>query len=258
MSRVCCKTTNMSQNRKKKACKLSVEESLAESIHNLDKTRIRQIIQKNPGICTRKGVYPLIILMHTGEAGFHSYGRLEEVFEVGDILINEGGADVNAFYSDTRCTAAVSIAARLRSVSKLKFLLDRGAHVHSSRWKITSEGYPLFLVIRRSHVFLVNMVLRHGADPNAKDEDSGNSTLYYAISIMDGHREERRDICNILIQMGAQVNQHCFYFDERLRKNVRGSALCYALSVAGTDQELILLLKQMGAQRRIVEWPVVV
>ena len=248
----------MSQNRKKKkGCKLSVEESFTESILNLDKTRIRQIIQANVGICRRKGVYPLIILMHTGEANFHSYGRLKEVFEVGDILINEGKADVNAINGDSPRNTAVSIAAVLGSYGKLKFLLERGADVHSSRWKITSEGYPLFLVIRWSHVDLVNMVLRHGADPNAKDQDSGNSTLYYAISIMDSHRKERLYICNILIEMGAKVNQQCFYFDKRLRKNVRGSALCYALSAACADKELILLLKQMGAQRRIVEWPVV-
>ena len=223
--------------------KLSAEEDLSKSISNLDTLRIRKIIRDNPNICKRRGYFPLIELMYCGEGTFHQGDRLNKVFEIGDILINEGRVDINAIDNDIICITAVYAAVYARSYPKLLFLLDRGAEAHNKRWKITSDHYPLFYAIRQFNKYMVELLLENGADVNARDEESGNSTLYYAITLSDNHRKERYDICKMLLDMGAKANQRCFYFDGRRG----GSALSYALSVARTDIALIQLLKARGA-----------
>ena len=233
--------------------RVSVQDELSESISNLDKARIRKIIRANPSICTSKGFYPLIELMYFGGAGYHGINRLDDVFEIGDILINEGKVDVNSVDSSITCTTALSIAAIAGSLEKIEYLLDRGAEAYSERWKITAQSYPLFMAIRHSNKYAVELLLSHGADPNATEKESKNSTFYHAINISNNYIQQRYDICKVLLEMGARVNQQCFYFDKSQRKNVRGSALSYALSVAGDDEDLIRLLKQSGGIRRIAE-----
>ncbi|CAN0420041.1 unnamed protein product, partial [Hapterophycus canaliculatus] len=65
---------------------------------------------------------------------------------------------------------------------------------------------PLHLAARESSVEVAQVLLRHGADPNAKTstEEGGMSPLHFAAA--PGNDDRRRAVVRLLLQAGADVD----------------------------------------------------
>jgi len=68
------------------------------------------------------------------------------------------------------------------------------------------------LACQEGHVEIVKILLDHGADVNAVDNEGKTSLIYAAICARDGFVEEEfeeaRDICKLLVHAGADPSVH--------------------------------------------------
>lgn len=94
------------------------------------------------------------------------------------------------------CAAAVHFYSD-RHLTCLQMLLDSGANVNEA---CEDMGTPLHLASRSLHrnMDAVRLLLKHGADPNAKDH-RGNSPLHYAIVY------QAYDLVETLVDHGADL-----------------------------------------------------
>jgi ankyrin repeat protein len=111
-------------------------------------------------------------------------------------LIDEG-ADVNA--RDSSGTTPLHGAVTRGDVATTKFLLMNGARVdYRVDYMIGVREMPLHTAIRLSYTVLVQLLLTHGADPNAKSWFSRRPVRYAR------YLGEREDIIELLKQYGGK------------------------------------------------------
>jgi len=147
-------------------------------------------------------------------------------------LLLDSGADPK-IVSDEHWTALHGVAAamnRSRHASELavaRLLLDRGAPIDISA---DYGGTPLALAARRGDVPMVRLLLQHGANVNAQDEQYGETPLLQAVS--SGSLETVK----LLVSHGADVTA----------RNGRGES-ALSLAVGAKQMAIAAALRRAGA-----------
>ena len=185
-------------------------------IQDLNVAPIKKLIRENPGICNlRRDFCPLATLMFAGLGGYHGRDQSALVKQVGLILINEGGADINKV--DSQGKAPLYYAVLTGNGERCAFCLDQGADPSMSG---SSEFSPLITALMRNQPLIALMLIKRGA--NVRVEGGGapaNGALYYAVKldVFFRHEEQnmwlwavRYNIIEALLERGADPNQY-FY-----------------------------------------------
>ncbi|MBI3934719.1 MAG: ankyrin repeat domain-containing protein [Acidobacteria bacterium] len=113
--------------------------------------------------------------------------------ETAELLI-AAGADVNA--ANDYGVSPLALACTNQNPVMVETLLKAGANPKTAQW--TGET-PLMTATRLGTVEVVNLLLAHGADVNAKESRRGQTALMWAIA--QGYPQ----IARILIEQGADV-----------------------------------------------------
>lgn len=121
---------------------------------------------------------------------------------------------------------------------KIPSLLTKGADVNTSD---ALGQTPLMWAAKRWDAELVELFLKHGANPNAKDEEGETAFAWglYVPSTYSGElRYDQEKTLRALIKGGADVNA----------KDNEGRSIL-ALAIKSENQELIDFLKKLGAKQ---------
>ena len=107
--------------------------------------------------------------------------------------------------------AAAAVYGRLRTAG---ILLDLGAILNYPEF---SEAYPLHLAARAGYPEVVDLFLRRGADPNARD-DGGETALYAAFydAVWPQEYSRAADVVRLLLVAGADPSIPSFHMDGNL------------------------------------------
>ncbi|XP_071132782.1 2-5A-dependent ribonuclease-like [Mytilus edulis] len=89
------------------------------------------------------------------------------------------------------------VEGRRKDVSKL---LDDGANVNHAENRSGLDTTPLYVAVCNNEIEIVNILFRHGADPNIPDKD-GKTPLFMAL-----YDDVDIKIFELLIDHGADVN----------------------------------------------------
>ena len=152
---------------------------------------------------TLQTLFALVFFQFVASASEPRKGRERDMvfvtLEELESMIKEG-ADVNSFYS--REESLVSDVAFMRDTEALKRWIELGADINT----VNKAGYtPLFSAIAVSNVPVVNLLIRHGAKLDHRDE-YGRIPLHLAIAGLCGPHPYHPQLAIDLINAGSFVN----------------------------------------------------
>lgn len=133
------------------------------------------------------------------------------------------GCDINQNMSENDQSSALWMATSHESLSVMKFLLEQGANANiKDEVNIT----PLMMCIdsylssKEFKINAVRLLLKHGADPNATDDDS-KTAMHHLMDFLESF-PNRSELVSELLMHGGEINRqdgfgdtplHCAYLN---------------------------------------------
>ena len=162
-------------------------------------------------------------------------GRSTPDFAAAQQLLESGvDANMQSRYGNPLLHSAASWA----ELEFVKLLVEHGADVNRQD---SSGETALTCASCFGSTEIVDYLIQHGADVNLRRDDLQNSAIHFAA--VNGHV----DVVKLLISAGADVNAE--YGSPIAPVSVLGTA--YFCPDAGARQQLIEILKSMGAKRAV-------
>jgi ankyrin repeat protein len=186
-------------------------DDLVQAIRRGDKTTVERLLHENPELRRASlpgAATPILLALYCGRADvaalFVSYGATLDLFEacaLGNIeqvrrCVESAPDWVNSFASDGYFP--LGLAAFFGHAEIVRLLLTRGADVNLAAQNSTRVT-ALHGSVTRGAVDIVQVLLEHGANPNARQE-GGFAPLHSAAAA--GHE----GIVRLLVEHGAEIS----------------------------------------------------
>lgn len=156
---------------------------LAEAAKNQNHEAVRSLLKQHVDVNTPQ----------TDGATALAWAAHWDDMETADLLIR-AGANVNA--ANTYGVTPLSLACTNENAAMVQKLLNAGANPNGS----PAGTPPLMTAARTGNVEIVQALLAHGADVNAKESARGQTALMWAMA------ERHPELARVLIERKAEVN----------------------------------------------------
>lgn len=148
----------------------------------------------------------------SGYSFFHLMAYLNDSWEddkqIAEVLIKHG-ANVDVSCGDVNLRTPLQIAIEKGNVGFAEFLIQKGVKLEGPEW---NRQRPMNFVLKTpedKQKEMLELLTKYGMNTGFQDEQGFDFTFFHHIAFLDNTGENNKEIAEILISNGADVNAPC-------------------------------------------------